>query len=161
MLKRIYVLIYLLKSKELILLRLHESSGDVVAPKALPELDPVESVTVLCRVGLPPVESGASQLPCCVKDSFAIVALNDLQLTLHCTELVVGLDRVSRMRKRRWVALQEVRAHVADLLRWWRWRLCVSLLQCLNRSGQGRHHLHLELEELLRSQGRRRSNTFY
>ena len=45
MLKRIYVLIYLLKSKELILLRLHESSGDVVAPKALLELNPGERVS--------------------------------------------------------------------------------------------------------------------
>ena len=32
-------------------------------------------------------------------------------------------------------------------------RLSVDLLQCLNGVVQGGHHLHLELEELLRSQG--------
>jgi hypothetical protein len=46
-----------------------------MVPEALKELDPSESVTVLSRVGLPPVESGASQLPCCVQNPLPVVAL--------------------------------------------------------------------------------------
>jgi hypothetical protein len=45
------------KCKELLVLHLHHSSGDVVAPETLPELDPSEGVAVLSWVGLPPVES--------------------------------------------------------------------------------------------------------
>jgi hypothetical protein len=50
------------------------------------------------------------------------------------------------------VTPQEVRTPVAGLLRWRRWRLSVDLLQSLNSVVQSGHHLHLELEELLRSQ---------
>jgi hypothetical protein len=57
-----------------------------MVPEALTELDLGERVAVLSRVGLPPVESGASQLPCCVKDSLTIVALRNNQLALHRTE---------------------------------------------------------------------------
>jgi hypothetical protein len=56
------------------------------------------------------------------------------------------------MGERRRVTPQKVRALVAGLLRWKRWRLSVDLLQRLNSVVQGGHHLHLELEELLRSQ---------
>jgi hypothetical protein len=56
------------------------------------------------------------------------------------------------MGERRRMTPQKVRAPVAGLLRWRRWRLGVDLLQCLNSVVQGGHHLHLELEELLRSQ---------
>jgi hypothetical protein len=52
-----FTLIYLLKRKELLVLHLHHSSGDVVAPETLPELDPSEGVAVPSWVGLPPVES--------------------------------------------------------------------------------------------------------
>jgi hypothetical protein len=53
----------------------------------------------------------------------------------------------------RWrVTPQKVCVPVAGLLRWRRWRLSVDLLQSLNRVVQSGHHLHLELEELLRSQ---------
>jgi hypothetical protein len=44
------------------------------------------------------------------------------------------------------------RQPVAGLLQWRRWRLSVDLLQRLNSVVQCGHHLHLELEELLRSQ---------
>jgi hypothetical protein len=47
----------LLKRKELLVLHLHYSSGDVVVPETLPELDPSEGVTVSSWVGLPPVKS--------------------------------------------------------------------------------------------------------
>jgi hypothetical protein len=56
------------------------------------------------------------------------------------------------MSKRQRVTPQEVRAPVVGLLRWRRWRLGVDLLQRLNGFVQSGHHLHLELEELLRSQ---------
>jgi hypothetical protein len=56
------------------------------------------------------------------------------------------------MRERQRVTPQEIRAPVAGLLRWGRWRLSVDLLQRLNGVVQGGHYLHLELEELLRSQ---------
>jgi hypothetical protein len=57
------------------------------------------------------------------------------------------------MRERRRVTPQEIRAPVAGLLRWRRWRLSVDLLQRLNDVVQSSHHLRLELEELLRGQG--------
>jgi hypothetical protein len=50
---------------------------------------------------------------------------------------------------------QEIRTPITGL-RWrWRWGLGVDMLQSLNGIVQGRHHLHLELEELLRGQWRR------
>ena len=60
------------------------------------------------------------------------------------------------MGERRQVSPQKFRTPVAGLL-WWRrrLRLSVDLLQCLNHVVQGGHHLHLELEVLLRSQRRR------
>jgi hypothetical protein len=58
--------IYLLERKELLVLHLHHSSRNMVVPEMLPELDPSEGVAVPSRVGLPPVKSGASQLPCYV-----------------------------------------------------------------------------------------------
>jgi hypothetical protein len=47
----------LLKRKKLLVLHIHYSSGDVVVPETLPELDPSEGVTVPSWVGLPPVKS--------------------------------------------------------------------------------------------------------
>ena len=57
-----------------------------------------------------------------------------------------------RVRKRRRVTPQELSTPIAGLRRWRRQRLSVDLLQCLNSVVQGGHHLHLELEEQLRSQ---------
>src|SRR6185312_12986276 len=145
---------YLLKRKELLLLCLHNARGDVVAAKPLPELDPGESLAVLNLVGLPPVQSCPSQLSCCVQDTLLIIAVGDVQLTLHCTEPVVRLEWVRCVGEHQRVTPQKLRKPVAGLL-WWRRRrrLSVDLLQCLNGVVQGGHHLHLELEELLRSQG--------
>jgi hypothetical protein len=56
------------------------------------------------------------------------------------------------MGERRRVTPQKVHAPVAGLLRWGRWWLSVNLLQSLNNIVQSGHHLHMELEELLRSQ---------
>jgi hypothetical protein len=54
----------------------------------------------------------------------------------------------------RWrVTPQEVRTPVAGLRRWRRWWLRMDLLESLNSVVQSGHRLHLELEELLRSQG--------
>jgi hypothetical protein len=66
---------------------------------------------------------------------------------------VICLEWISRMGEHRRVTRQKVHTPVAGLLRWRRWRLSVDLLQSLNSVVQGSHHLHLELEELLRSQG--------
>jgi hypothetical protein len=152
-LRKDFTLIYLLKRKELLVLHLHHSSRDVVASEMLPELDPSEGVTVPSWVRLPPIESGASQLPCCVQNSLPVVALSDIQLALHRMKLVVRLKWISHMGERQRVTPQKVRTPVAGLLRWRRWRLSVDLLQSLNGVVQSGHHLHLELEELLRSQG--------
>jgi len=124
-----------------------------VATEPLPELDPGESLAVLNPVGLPPVQSCPSQLSCCVQDTLPIIALGDVQLALHCTEPVVRLEWVGRVGECRRVTPQKLRAPVASLL-WWRRRrrLNMDLLQCLNGVVQGGHHLHLELEELLRNQ---------
>jgi hypothetical protein len=59
------------------------------------------------------------------------------------------------MGERRRVTPQKVHTPVVGLLRWRRRRLSVDLLQSLNSVVQGGHHLHLEPEELLRSQRRR------
>ena len=98
-----YIWIYLLKCKELLLLRLHHARGDVVAAEPLPELDPGESLAVLNPLGLPPVQSCPSQLSCCVQDTLPIIALGDVQLTLHFTEPVVRLKWVRHVGERRWV----------------------------------------------------------
>jgi hypothetical protein len=63
-----------------------------VAHEALTELVPCESLTVLGQVGLPPVKSGASQLPCCVQNPLPVVALGNNQLALHRTKPVVCLE---------------------------------------------------------------------
>jgi hypothetical protein len=65
---------------------------------------------------------------------------------------VISLEWISRVGERQRVTPQEIHAPIAGLLRWRRWRLSVNLLQRLNSVVQGGHHLHLELEELLRSQ---------
>jgi hypothetical protein len=54
-----------------------------VVPEALTELDLGERFAVLSRVGLPPVKSGASQLPCCIQNPLPVVALGHNQLALH------------------------------------------------------------------------------
>jgi len=148
-----YIWDYLLQCKELLLLHLHNALGDVVAAEPLPELDPSESLAVLNWVGLPPVQSCTSQLACCVQDSLLIIALGDVQLALHSTDPVVCLKWVRCVRECRRVAPQKLHMPVAGLRRWRRRRLSVDLLQCLNSVVQGGHHLHLELKELLRSQG--------
>jgi hypothetical protein len=123
-----------------------------MVPEALTELDPSESITVLSRVGLPPVKSGASQLPCCVQNPLPVVALRNNQLALHRTKPVIRLEWVRGIREGRRMASQEIRTLITRLR--WRWRrwLGVDMLQSLNGIVQGRHHLHLELEELLRGQ---------
>jgi hypothetical protein len=52
-----FTLIYLLKRKELLVLHLHHSSGDVMAPEAFPELDPSEGIAVPSWVRVPPIKS--------------------------------------------------------------------------------------------------------
>jgi hypothetical protein len=144
--------IYLLKGTELLLLHLHYALRNVMVPETLMELVPRESITIPNWVGLPPVKSGASQLPCCVQNPLSIVALRNNQLALHRTKPVVRLEWIRGVREDRRVTSQEIRTPVTGLR--WRWRrwLSMDLLQSLNSVVQGRHHLHLELEELLRGQ---------
>ena len=111
-----YIGIYLLKRKEL-LLRLHHARWDVVAAEPLPELGPGESLAVLNPVGLPPVKSCPSQLPCCVQDTLPLIALCDVQLALHYTELVIRLEWVRRVGERRRVTPQKIRTPIMGL-RW-------------------------------------------
>jgi hypothetical protein len=56
-LRKDFTLIYLLKRKELLVLHLHDSSGDVVVLEAFLELDPSEGIAVPSWVRLPPIES--------------------------------------------------------------------------------------------------------
>ena len=107
---------YLLKHKEFLLLRLHHACWDVVAAELLPELGPGESLVVLNPVGLPPVKSCPSQLPCYVQDTFPIIGLGDVQLTLHCTESVVRMEWVKCVGERQRVTPQKLRTPVAGLL---------------------------------------------
>jgi hypothetical protein len=148
----IFIRIYLLKGTELLLLHLHYALRNMMVPETLTELVPRESITVPSRVGLPPVKSGALQLPCCVQNSLTVVALRNNQLALHRTKPVVRLEWVRGMREGRRMTSQEIRTPITRLR--WRWRrwLGVDMLQSLNSVVQGRHHLHLEVEELLRGQ---------
>jgi hypothetical protein len=123
-----------------------------MVPETLTELVPRESITIPSWVGLPPVKSGPSQLPCCVKDSLTVIALRNNQLALHRTKLVVRLEWVRGVREGWRMTSQEIRTPVTGLRRRWRRWLSMDLLQSLNGVVQGRHHLHLELEELLRGQ---------
>jgi hypothetical protein len=123
-----------------------------MVPETLTELVPGERVAVLSWVGLPPVESGTSQLPCCVQNSLTVIALSHNQLALHRTKPVVRLEWVRGVREGRRVTSQEIRTPITGLRRRWRWGLGMDLLQSLNSVVQGSHHLHLELEELLRGQ---------
>jgi hypothetical protein len=123
-----------------------------VVPEALTELDPGERVAVLSRVGLPPVESGASQLSCCVQNPLSVIALRNNQLALHRTKPVVRLEWVRGVGEGRRVTSQEIRTPITRLRQRRRRWLGVDVLQSLNGIVQGRHHLHLELEELLRGQ---------
>jgi hypothetical protein len=123
-----------------------------MVPETLTELDPGERVAVLSRVGLPPVKSGASQLPRCVQNPLPVVALRNNQLVLHRTKPVIRLEWVRGVREGRRMTSQEIRTPITGLRRRWRRWLSVDMLQSLNGIVQGRHHLHLELEELLRGQ---------
>jgi hypothetical protein len=123
-----------------------------VAPEALAELVLPESITVLSWVGLPPVESGASQLPCCVQNPLPVIALRNNQLALHRTKPVVCLEWIRGVREGWRMTSQEIRTPVTRLRRRRRRWLGVNLLQSLNGIVQGSHHLHLELEELLGGQ---------
>jgi hypothetical protein len=102
-----------------------------VVPEALTELVPRE-VTVPSWVGLPPVKSGATQLPCCVQNPLPVVALCNNQLALHRTKPVVRLEWVRAVREGRRVASQEIRTPITGLR--WRWRrwLGMDLLQSPN-----------------------------
>jgi hypothetical protein len=143
---------YLLKSMELLLLHLHNPLGNVVVPEVLTELVPGERVAVLSRVGLPLVKSGASQLSCCIQNPLPVVALRNNQLALHRTKPVVHLEWVRGVREGRRVTSQEIRMPIMRLRRRRRRWLGVNVLQSLNSVVQGRHHLHVDLEELLRGQ---------
>ena len=61
-----YVWIYLLKRKELLLLRLHDAGGDMMALETLLKLCLGEGIAILSRVGLPSVQGSPSQLSRCV-----------------------------------------------------------------------------------------------
>jgi hypothetical protein len=104
--------IYLLKSTELLLLHLHNALRNVMVPEALMELVPRESITIPSWVGLPPVKSGTSQLPCCVQNSLPVVALCNNQLALHRTKPVVCLEWVRGVREGRRMTSQEIRTPV-------------------------------------------------
>jgi hypothetical protein len=123
-----------------------------MVPEVLTELVPCESITIPSWVGLPPVESGASQLPCCIQNSLPVVALSNNQLALHRTKPVVRLEWVRGVREGRGMTSQEVRTPITGLRQRWRRWLSMDMLQSLNSIVQGSHHLHLELEELLRGQ---------
>jgi hypothetical protein len=124
----------------------------MMVPETLTELVPRESITVPSGVGLPPVKSGASQLPCYVQNSLPVVALRNNQLVLHRTKPVVCLEWVRGVREGRRVTSPEIRTPITGLRRRRRRLLGMDLLQSLNGVVQGSHHLHLELEELLRGQ---------
>jgi hypothetical protein len=131
-LQGISIQIYLLKGTELLLLHLHNALRDVMVPETLTELVPRESITISSWVGLPPLKSRSSQLPCCVKDSLPVVALRNNQLALHRAKPVVRQEWVRGVREGRRVTSQEICTPITGLRRRWRRWLSMHLLQSLN-----------------------------
>ncbi|WVZ89011.1 hypothetical protein U9M48_035475 [Paspalum notatum var. saurae] len=122
----------------------------MVASESLTELSPGEALSVLLTVRLPPVQSCTSKLSCCIQDPLLIIALRNVKLSLHCTEPVICLERISRMGESRWMSLHKVSTSVPLL----RLRIGLNILQSLYYIVESSHHLHLKLKRLICCQRR-------
>lgn len=76
-----------------------------VVTKLLPR-DPV-AVGLSVLVCILPVQSCSLQLTRNIHDFLPVIALSDIELSLHCFEPIVCLQRVAGVGKLGWVALQE------------------------------------------------------
>ncbi|WVZ93798.1 hypothetical protein U9M48_039753 [Paspalum notatum var. saurae] len=119
--------------------------GHMVASESLTKLSPGEVLSVLLTVRLPPVQSCTSKLSCCIQDPLLIIALRNVKLSLHCTEPVICLKRISRMGESRWMSLHKVSTSVPLL----RLRIGLNILQSLYCIVESSHHLHLKLKRLI------------
>ncbi|WVZ49126.1 hypothetical protein U9M48_000507 [Paspalum notatum var. saurae] len=126
------------------------AEGHMVASESLTELSPGEALSVLLTVRLPPVQSCTPKLSCCIQDPLLIIALRNVKLSLHCTEPVICLKRISRMGESRWMSLHKVSTSVPLL----RLRIGLNILQSLYCIVESSHHLHLKLKRLICCQRR-------
>jgi hypothetical protein len=130
----------LLQGEKLLLPRYHKSFGHMVATEIVPELLPSNGF----RVGkggdvrLPPRLCCSPQLSGTIQHLLTVVALGSVQLTLHSTQSIFRVHRVSRVGKDRRMAPHElyplVSRHLWHLnlhwrLRWW-WLLLHLLHRC-------------------------------
>ncbi|WVZ93786.1 hypothetical protein U9M48_039741, partial [Paspalum notatum var. saurae] len=79
------------------------------------------------------------------QDSLLIIALRNVKLSLHCTEPVICLKRISRMGESRRMSLRKVSTPVPLL----RLRIGLNILQSLYCIVESSHHLYLKLKRLI------------
>ncbi|WVZ70282.1 hypothetical protein U9M48_018959, partial [Paspalum notatum var. saurae] len=111
------------------------STKHMVTPESFTELSPGEAFSVL----------STSKLSCCIQDPLLIIALRNVKLSLHCTEPVICLKRISRMGESRWMSLHKVSTSVPLL----RLRIGLNILQSLYCIIESSHHLYLKLKRLI------------
>ncbi|WVZ88997.1 hypothetical protein U9M48_035462 [Paspalum notatum var. saurae] len=126
------------------------SARHMVASESFTELSRGETFSVLRSVRFPPVYSSTSKLSCCIQDPPLIIALRNVKLSLHCTEPVICLKRISRMGESRRMSLHKVSTPVPLL----RLRIGLNILQSLYCIVESSHHLHLKLKRLICCQRR-------
>src|SRR5699024_2201225 len=114
------------KGKELLLLQLHNSRGDVMSAEVSLELLPgyCIRVGVCCCEGIPPIGRSSLESSRGVQDLLTVVALSDVKLLPNDFEPVIGIQRINRMRKCRRVMTHKIPVLISG-------RVCVLLLLML------------------------------
>jgi hypothetical protein len=91
----------LLQGEKLLLPHYHQSLRHIVATEVVPKFFPSDGFRVGMggEVRLPPRLGFSPQLSGTVQHLLTIIALGSVQLTLHGTQPIIGVHRVSRMGK--------------------------------------------------------------
>jgi hypothetical protein len=91
----------LLQGEKLLLPHYHQSLGHMVATEVVPELLPSDSFRVGMggEVGLPPRLCCSPQLSGTIQHLLMIVALGNMQITLHGTQPIFSIHGISRVGK--------------------------------------------------------------
>jgi hypothetical protein len=119
------------------------------------ELLPGYSICVgVCRCeGIPPIRCGSLESSRGIQDLFPVVALGDVKLLSNDLELVIGIQRINRMRKCRRVMTHEISVLISSrgciLLLLLMLLILLVLLNLLNSRSDSLQNLHLGGNELL------------
>jgi hypothetical protein len=111
------------KGKDLLLLQLHNSRGNMVSAEVRLELLLGYCIRVgVCHCeGIPPVGRGSLESSRVVQDLLSVVALGNIQLLSNDLELVIGIQRINRMGERWRVMTHKIPVFVSG-------RGCIILL---------------------------------